>query len=275
MTAPPLPPDAVPPDGSSAGAPPAGAYEPSPGASSPSRRVLAHTGLELSLLLRNGEQLLLTLVIPLVLLVGLSTVGVVSLGEGARVDLATPGVLALAVLSTAFTAQAIATGFDRRSGALRWLGSTPLTRTGLLVAKTLAVLAIEVLQVVLIVAVALLLGWTPRGSWLAVAVLLLAGTAALSAWGLALAGVLRAEATLAVANGVFLLLLLAGGTVIPLDRLPDGLAAVVQWLPTAALGDALRDVLVAGAALPWSAVAILLGWAGAGALVVARTFRWT
>jgi ABC-2 type transport system permease protein len=249
-------------------------FAPAPGAA-PIRRMLgAQTRLELGLLLRNGEQLLLTLVIPVVLLVALSTIGIVDLGAGPRVDVVTPGILALAVMSTAFTAQAIATGFDRRSGALKLLGATPLPRWTLVAAKTLAVLAVEALQLLVLVPVALLLGWQPQGSWAAAGLLIVLGTVAFSALGLALAGVLRAEATLAVANGVYLLLLLGGGVVIPLEQMPAPLAAVAAWLPSAALGGGLRDVLLRGDPLPWVAAGILAAWAAAGIAVAARTFRW-
>lgn len=253
-----------------------GTYAPAPGAAPLPRMIAAQASMELKLLLRNGEQLLLTMVIPLVLLVALTSVGIVGLGAdgGRRVDVVTPGILALAVMSTAFTGQAIATGFERRSGALKLLGATPLPRWGLVVAKTLAVLAVEALQVVVIAAAAFLLGWQPKGSPLDALVLLAAGTAAFSALGLALAGLLRAEATLAAANGIYLLLLLGGGVVIPLAQLPDGLAAVVRWLPSAALGGGLREVLLVGAPLPWVDVAILLVWAALGVGVAARTFRW-
>ncbi|TAK69764.1 MAG: ABC transporter permease [Actinomycetota bacterium] len=253
-----------------------GSLQPSPGAAPAGRMVWSQARFELRLLLRNGEQVLLTLVIPLVLLVVLSNVGVVDLGApgtGRRVDVVTPGILALAVISTAFTAQAIALGFDRRSGVLRLLATTPLPRWALVGGRTLAVLAIECLQVAVIVVVALLLGWHPQGSPVAVVGLLVAGTAAFSAWGIALAGLLRAEATLAVANAVYLVFLLGGATVIPLASLPAGLANVVRWLPSAALGDGLREVLVFGN--PATAqIGLLLLWAAGGALLAARTFRW-
>jgi ABC-2 type transport system permease protein len=209
-----------------------------------------------------------------VLLVALCTVSLLDLGSGARVDTVTPGILALAVISTAFTGQAIATGFERRYGALKLLGTTPLPRRLLLAAKTLAVLVVECVQVALLCAVALLLGWSPQGSPVAVAVLLLAATLAFSALGLALAGVLRAEATLAVANGIYVLLLLGGGVVVPLALLPDWLARLDAALPSGALAEGLREVLVAGQPLPWDRVAVLLVWALAAGVVGATTFRW-
>jgi ABC-2 type transport system permease protein len=219
----------------------------------------------------NGEQVLLTLVIPIAVLVAVTALGL------AEIDTATPGVMALAILSSAFTATAIATGFERRSGVLKFLGATPLRRSGLLVGKVGATLAVIVVQLVLIAGAAALLGWSPaRPQPFVLVALVLLGTLALGSWGFALAGLLRAEATLAVANGIFLLLLFAGGTVLPTDRLPGPLAAVAALLPSAALGDGLRAVLdpaLAGA-LPWAQVAILAVWAVAGVAVAVRTFRW-
>jgi ABC-2 type transport system permease protein len=225
--------------------------------------------------LRNGEQLLLTLVVPLVLLVGLSHLPESVVGHSPAIDAVAPGILALSVMSTAFTGQAIATGFERRYGVLRLLGATPLGRSGLLVAKTLGVLAVEAVQVLLVSGVALALGWHPQGSPAAALVLLVLGTAAFSALGLLLAGLLRAEATLAVANAVYLLLLAAGGVVIPADRLPSAIAPLVSALPSAALGQGLRDVLLHGLGLPAAAAGVLLAWAVVAGWLTSRTFRWS
>ncbi|MEV4897505.1 ABC transporter permease subunit [Nonomuraea sp. NPDC055795] len=185
-----------------------------------------------------------------------------------------PGVLALAVMSTAFTGQAIATGFERRYGVLKRLGATPLSRAGLMLAKTLAVLAVEALQVVVIVAVALALGWRPQGSFLGAVLLVLLGTAAFSGLGLLMAGVLRAEATLAAANLVYLVLLGAGGVVFPLSKFPEGLRSALELLPISALTGGLRAVLRDGAALPLGALAVLAVWAVLTLGLASRTFRW-
>ena len=249
-------------------------WAPQPGAGSRFAMLRSQMGLELRTNLRNPEQLLLTLGIPLILLLGLTLIPVLDLGAGARIDLVTPGILALAVISTAFTGQAIATGFERRSGALKYLGSTPLPRWLLVAAKTAAVLVIELGQTLLICGLAFLLGWHPQGSWVSVVILLILGTAAFSALGLALAGLLRAEATLAAANGIYLLLLLAGGVVIPTDRLPSAWASVASLLPSGALANGLRQVLITGASLPWQSVVVLVVWALIGLAVAARTFRW-
>jgi ABC-2 type transport system permease protein len=249
---------------------------PRPGAWPLPRLVLTQARAEFFSTLRNGEQLLLTLIIPVVLLVGLSRATVVSLGSGPAIDVVAPGILALAIMSTAFTGQAIATGFERRYGVLKLLGATPLSRAGLIAGKTVAVVLVEVVQIAVLVLVALLLGWNSQGSWFVAIALLFLGTCAFSALGLLIAGVLRPEATLAAANAIYLLLLIGGGVVVPLSKLPAGLASIVQLLPSGALGQGLRDVLQHG--LGWRAVVgpivVLIVWSAGAGLLAARTFRW-
>ena len=247
---------------------------PAAAAAPAARRLAAQTRLELALLLRNGEQLLLTIVIPTVVLLLFAKLPIVDI-HGPRVDFVLPGVLALAVLSTAFTGQAIATGFERRYGVLRRLGSTPLTRLELLTAKTAAVLVVEALQVGLLVAVGFALGWSPHGSPLAVIALLILGTITFSGLGLLLAGTLRAEATLAAANLLYLLLLGLGGVVVPLSDFGSSARHVLELLPISALTDGLRAVLRGGGGVPLHDWVTLLVWGVAGSAISARTFRWS
>ncbi|MFI0824924.1 ABC transporter permease [Streptomyces roseolus] len=251
----------------------AGTYAPKPGAAPVGRMIAAQTALETRMLLRNGEQLLLTVIIPSLLLVLFSTVDVVDTGDGEAVDFLAPGVLALAVMSTAFTGQAIATGFERRYGVLKRLGASPLPRWALMTAKTLAVLVTEVLQIALLTAIAFGLGWSPHGNPLAVLLLLALGTAAFSGLGLLMAGTLKAEATLAAANLVFLLLLVGGGVIVPLEKF-GAAGDVLALLPISALSDGLRDVLRDGAGMPWADAAVLAVWAVLGLGAAARFFRW-
>src|SRR5215472_1539403 len=176
--------------------------------------VAAQAGLELRGLVRNGEQLLLTLIIPVLLLVVFSSEALISVGRGSRIGFIAPGILALAVLSTSFTSLAIGTAFERRYGVLKRLGATPLSRSGLIAAKAATVLAVEAGQVVLIVVVSLLLGWRPVTtpvSVLSAAAVLIVGSLAFSGLAMLMAGTLRAEATLAAANLVYLILLGIGG----------------------------------------------------------------
>ncbi|MEU5686947.1 ABC transporter [Streptomyces venezuelae] len=258
----------------------AGTYTPRPGAAPLPRMIAAQAVLETKMLLRNGEQLLLTVIIPTLLLVLFSAVDIVDVptetagGKGEAVDFLAPGILALAVMSTAFTGQAIATGFERRYGVLKRLGASPLPRWGLMTAKTLSVLVTEVLQVVLVTVIAFALGWSPHGNPFAVLLLLVLGTAAFSGLGLLMAGTLKAEATLAAANLVFLLLLMGGGVIVPLDKFPDAAQTLLGLLPISALSDGLRDVLQHGAGMPWGDLGILAVWAVLGLGAAAKFFRW-
>lgn len=250
---------------------------PRPGAASTSAMVAAQTRMELRLLARNGEQLLITLVIPLLLLVAGTRSGrVVDLGAGRPIDIVTPGVLGLAVLSTSFTSVAIATGFERRYGVLKRLGASPLPRWGLLAGKSAAVVVVELVQLLVLACVALLLGWDPAGGiapWAWLVLLAVLGTAAFGSLGLLIAGTLRAEATLAVANLVYVLLLVGGGLLVPLSRYPDGAQGLLALLPSGALGEGMRSAFEGGTVdlLP---LAVLAAWAAVGTALTARTFRW-
>ncbi len=253
-------------------------FAPAPGAAPLRRMIAAQAGLELRTLLRNGEQLLLTLVIPLLLLAAFGLEPLVNVGAGlSRPDFLTPGIIALAVMSTAFTSQAIATGFERRYGVLKRLGATPLSRAGLIAAKTATVVAVELLQGVLILAVGLAIGWRPDASPAAIVtapLLIGLGTAAFSGLALLMAGTLRAEATLAAANLVYIVLLGVGGVVFPLTRFPAAARPVLELLPTGALSTGLRDVLQHGAVLPAGNAVTLAAWAAVAIAAAARTFRW-
>lgn len=228
---------------------------------------------EILLTLRRGESVLLTLVIPLALLGFFSAVDVLPTDGRARVDFLTPGILALAVTSTAFTGQAIATGFERSYGVLRRLGCTPLPRAALLAGKSAAVVVVELLQLGLVVALAAGLGWAPHGNPLAVVLLVLAGTVACSGCGLLMAGTLPALLTLAAANAVYLALLLLGGVVFPAAKLGP-LEGLSRALPTGALAHGLRAVLEGGGGLPLADVGVLLAWSVVTLGVASATFRW-
>lgn len=246
------------------------------GAAPPLRRLLAQGAFETRMILRNGEQLLVTVVLPVLVLAGLTRGGFVDLDThgASRVDYVMPGVLALAVMSTSFTSQAIATSFDRRNGVLRLLATTPLGRSGLLGGKVLGVLAVEVVQVVVLSAVALALGWSPDPAGIPLAVVaMLLGTGAFTSLALLLAGTLRAEAVLAVANLLLVLLTVLGGVIVPADQLPAPLSQLALLLPSGALGDAMRGALLDGALPPWSVV-VLLGWTAALGWGASRLFRW-
>jgi ABC-2 type transport system permease protein len=246
---------------------------PASGAAPRGQQLIAQTAMELRLMLRNGEQLLLTIIIPTVLLILFASAPIADLPKP-RVDFLVPGVLALAVMSTAFTGQAIGTGFERRYGVLRRLGTTPLPRATLLLAKTISVLCIEVLQVALLCVVGLAYGWSPHGNLAAMVGLLLLGTLAFSSLGLLMAGTLRAEATLAAANLVYLVLLVLGGVAFPLTDFSTGVRHVLELLPISALTDGLRIVLRSGGTVALHDWITLLVWTAVGASAATRWFSW-
>ena len=236
--------------------------------------LLAQVRVELALTLRRGESVLVTLGIPVMLLVFFSLVDVLPTETDDPVDFLAPGILALAVMSTAMVSLGIATGFERQYGVLKRLGTTPLGRPRLLTAKTAAIVAVEALQLAVLVPVALALGWDPAGDAAVAVGALVLGTAAFAGLGLLMAGTLRGEVTLAAANGLYLLLLLLGGMVIPLAELPGALRSSARLLPAAALSDALHGTLGAAADVPTRAWLVLAVWAVAAPLAAAATFRW-
>jgi ABC-2 type transport system permease protein len=237
--------------------------------------LLAAARLELAVTLRNGEQLLLTLGIPVLLLVFFSLVDVLPVpeGTGEAVDFLAPGVLALAVLSTAFTGLAIATGFERQYGVLKRLGATPLGRPRLLGAKTLVVVAVLAVQLAVLVPVGVVLGWRPELEPLTIAGAVVLAAIGFAGAGFLLAGTLPGLVVLAAANGIYLVLLLLGDLVIPLDELPGAVAGVARLLPSAARAELLRDGFggddTGGG--PW---AVLAAWAVLAPAAASRWFRW-
>jgi len=236
----------------------------------------AQARAEVAMTLRNGESLLLALGIPVLLLVFFSLVEVLPTPAGteAAVDFLAPGILALATMSTGLVNLAIATGFQRGYGVLKRLAVTPLSRPALLAAKIVAVLVVELLQVAVLVPVALALGWRPSGAVAAAVAAVLVGSVAFCGLGLLLAGTLKPELTLALANGLYLVLLLLGGMIVPLDSLPDVLRTGAEVLPAAALSDALRASVGQGVAVPTRAWVVLVTWAVATPIAAAATFRW-
>jgi ABC-2 type transport system permease protein len=249
-------------------------FVPQPAAAPAGHMLTAQASLEFRLQLRNAEQVGLTLVIPLLLLVFFNLPLLYSLDVARRIDFVVPSIIALAVMSASFTGLAIGTGFERKYAVLKRLGATALPRGVLVGGKTLSTLALELVQVVLVVLLGLALAWHPHGDPLYALLLVVLGTAAFGGLGLLLAGTVRAEITLAAANLVWLVLLFAGGIAIPLSKYPAGVADVLQYLPSAALSDGLHRVLQDGAVIPPHDLVTLLVWAGVTLPAAARWFRW-
>jgi len=241
------------------------------------KALAAQSRAELVLTLRRGESVLLTLIIPILLLVFFSTVDILPkpIGVQDSVDFLAPGILALAVMSTAMVGLGIATGFERQYGVLKRLGSTPLGRPRLLGAKTNSIIAVEVLQVVILVGVAVALRWDPLHNSVGAAVVaMVLGTVAFAGIGLLMAGTLRGEVVLAAANGLYILLLLLGGMIVPLSKLPEAIRPIARALPAGALSDALHHSLGGGHVSGSAYWFVLLAWAVAAPVAAALTFRW-
>jgi ABC-2 type transport system permease protein len=250
---------------------------PAPASAPVAKRIVRHGFIEARLLIRNGEQLLLALVIPLAILVAGHFADVAIANSSiASMDVLGPSVLALAVWSSAFTSIAITTAFERRYGVLERLATTPLGKPGLLTGKALAIIMIMLGQLVILSSAAVGLGWRPEftapSALLAVVIVILA-TATFVCLALLLAGRLRAESVLGLANLIYVVLLVGGGLIIPVARYPAALRPVIEALPTAALGEGLRAA-AHGQLLSWP-VPVLLAWLVAAGFAAWKGFRWT
>lgn len=243
-------------------------------AASMPKRIALQGKYETIMMLSNGEQLVLAVVLPIIALFGLTFTDLLADVAPRSIDAAVPGVLALCVISTAFTGQGIGTGFDRRYGVLRMFSTTPLGKAGLIFGKVIAVLTVLAIQVVLISIVALLLGWEPQLRGIIPAlVFLLLGAAAFTALGLLIAGTVRPEATLAITNLAWILLAGVGGVLFPLRMAPAWIQPTLDALPSAALGDAMRAALIGGN-FSLSSVVFLILWVAAASFAAIKLFKW-
>lgn len=249
-------------------------------AAHPAIAIAALSATELRLALRRGESLLATIVIPAVVLVLFTSVAILPTGGARPVDVLLPGSIAIGIIATSLVSLGITTAYDRSYGVLKRLGGAPISRAELVVGRLLAVLVVEAAQVILLLGVAgAALGWSAGPGWspgLLVGAILL-GTVAFAGLGLLIAGTLRAEAVLALANALFLALLLGGGLIVPVEQLPAPLSTVAAALPAAPLGELLRAALGHGAGSGGDLLgpaALLGGWAIVGSALAALTFHW-
>src|SRR5437868_13245374 len=238
------------------------------------RQILTQTQFELLLTLRRGENILITLIVPVILLIFFTSLNIAPVVNGHTVNFLLPGILALAIMAAGMVNLGIATAYERYYGVLKRLGSSPLPRSGLILAKVLSILILELVQVLLLVGVAVLFGWRPVGSPFLALLAIVIGTVTFAALGLAMAGALRAELTLAGANALFLVFILLGGGILPLSHLPPPLAAIAQFLPATALTQALQATMNDATAFPGFALLVLVVWAVVVLGIAIRTFQW-
>ena len=252
---------------------PAGTFTPNPRPAAVPKMLAAQFNLELKLLLRNGEQLLLTMFIPITLLIGLTLLPLGSFGDN-RAAIFVPVIMALAVISTAFTGQAIAVAFDRRYGALKRLGATALPVWGIIAGKSAAVVTVVFLQAIILGAIGFALGWRPPPAGLALgAVVIALGTAVFAALGLLLGGTLRAEIVLAVANLLWFVFAGLGALTVETDMVSSAVKWAARLTPAGALTEALSRAM--SVSVDWFGVLVLVGWGTLAGLAALRWFRFT
>ena len=230
---------------------------------------------ELTVMARNGEQLLLLVGIPVLLLVFFSQIDILPTQGLTAVAFLVPGILALAVMSTAMVSLGIATGFERSYGVLKRLGTTPLGTRRLVLAKVAATCIVESAQLALLVVVGIALGWRPVDTnWLVATAAVVLGTTCFAGIGLTLAGRLRAEVNLAAQNGLYLVLLLLGGIIVPNDALPKVVRSLAEWLPSNALSELLRSAFN-GYEIVARSIVVLLVWSVATCALATIYFKWS
>lgn len=247
----------------------------SPGPAPASRRILSHAAFETKVMLANGEQLIVAILLPVMVLIGMRLVPLGRLEGVEPIRTALAAAICSAIIATALTSQSIQTGFDRRNGVLRWIASTPLGRDGYLAGKIIALFVVQALQMLVLGVLALILGWRPGPlELLAVLPVWVLGTIAFGALGMLIAGTLRTEGVLAASNGLLVLFIAAGGVITPVSSAPRFLAGLVGLLPSGALGELLRACLADGRFTIGSVIVLML-WAVAMVAAVIRWFRWT
>jgi ABC-2 type transport system permease protein len=250
----------------------AGTFAPAPGRARLGRIVGRQVRMELLLTARRGEAVVLAMGVPLLVLLGAGLTRATNVPTDDRLGFVVPGVLALTVMSTAFTGQAITTGYERSYGVLKRLGASPLTKPGLLFAKTSAILVLVCGQVLVLAMVGVAAGWRPElGQPASAAGVTVLATAAYCGLALVIASLLRPETVTGVATLIYVLMLAAGGIMF---AAPDLGTAGWFLLPLAAHAEALRNALTAGTSVP-GVIWLSLGlWAGVWLTAAARLFRW-
>jgi len=242
--------------------------------SSPLQRLCIQTRTELILTLRRGESILIAFVIPVMLLIFFTSLRLVPGSRQSVISWYLPGMLAIAIMSTGMVSLGIATAYERYYGVIKRLGVSPLSRLQLILAKIFSVLCIECLQAGVLVIISIsMYGWHPTGNLLLVSLIMVIGTSVFSSLGLLMAGSLRAEVTLALANALYLFLLLGSGGLMPLTRFPKAIEMISSWLPGSALTTALQATMQ-GQTFPTHAILLLCAWGIIFLLLTMRTFRW-
>ncbi len=240
------------------------------------RPYFAQARAEIRLALTQGESLLVTIGIPVIVLVGLSLTKALPLPGNAKsaTSFLVPGTMTLAIMATGMVSSAIATGVERSYGVLKRLGTTPLGRPALLAAKVTSIMVVEIIQLAVLAVIGVLLGWSPSGNWGLLIVSAILATSGFAGIGLLMAGTMKSEVIIGAANGIYLILLFIGGIIIPITSLPGPIETFARLLPAAALSESLYQAIGVGGSIPMWAWVNLVVWAVVAPIAAAATFRW-
>ena len=228
---------------------------------------------EFKLSLKNGEQFLLLVIIPVAVFLTLTQTAVIGGGKWDIAEALSVSIT-VSVLAAGFTSLAIATAFERRSGTLVTMGVTPISRVELVTGKTLSTVYLAAISALILGVVALVLGWSPTLSATLIPLILILGIASVTGFAFLLAGTVRAEAVLALANGIFVFAMIFGGIVFQYSGI---LGTVIDLFPPAALSNCMSHALDS---TPQDSppllvsIGVLLAWSVAGTLASAKFFKW-
>jgi ABC-2 type transport system permease protein len=237
------------------------------------RRLYIQTKWEFFLNARNSEQALLLVLIPIVILFVLTKTAIIG-GENTEVFAAFATVVTVSTFAAGFTSLAIATAFERRSETLVFLGTTSLTRVEVVLAKSLGSFLLAIFAGLFTLIAALILGWNPTLSTLLLPFWMMLGVVSVSGFAYLLAGTLRAEAVLAIANGIFVLVLMFGGVIFTFS---ETITNVLEFLPPLALKNVIEFSVAptnGGDTNVIKAMCVLIAWGAAGHILASRFFKW-
>ena len=231
--------------------------------------------LERKLFWRSPSAAFFSFALPLVLF--LLTASVYA-GDAEQLDVLIPGIAGLGVMATTFNAMAFNLTFLREQGILKRLRGTPMPVTSYLAGFLGSSVVNAFAQVLLVVAIGHLLydvSW-PK-DWIALVTFTAAGVAAFGTLGIALSHAIpNFDSAAAYVNAVFLPVMFISGVFYSSDVLPPALETVAEVLPLKHVVDGLSGAIVTGAGLGdhLGALAVVALWAGAGAVLAVRGFRW-
>jgi ABC-2 type transport system permease protein len=250
------------------------------------RLALHQFGYDLRAFFRNRQSRFFTLALPVLFLIifasvfGNDTIEV----AGGRIDTSVsyvPGIMALGIISAAFTNLVISVTAQRETGVLKRRRATPIPASAIISGRALT----AVVTAITITVVLLGIGWAAFGAYVAawtapaLALTVVVGAVAFSCLGFAVASVIRdQEAAQPVTQAITLPLYFISGVFVPTSNLPHWLATIADIFPVRHLAAALLTAYnphTRGAGLAWTDLLVIGAWGAAGLSVAIGRFSWT